>query len=90
MKNLYLNDAITVDDIDEDTLLLYNPLSRSYHVLNSAARLIYENCTRLSRNEIFDLIRKKYDISELPDDDLVKDITDTIKLLLNQNIIRYE
>jgi hypothetical protein len=70
-----------------DDIVVINDDGRSTHVLNKTAALIWEMCDgKYDIDEITSKICERFDVSFK---EAQKDVSDTVKILTNVNIMRY-
>lgn len=85
--NLCVNKNLLVENVDENTTLIYDPIERSYHTLNHTAKFILNNCTVGSMEELIQLIKQTYDVSNISDNQIESNTLFALEQLLKKNIL---
>ena len=84
---LELNKCLKCEQLDETTYLIFNQSENTYHIINSTAKFILDNCADSSVDNILQMMKKQYIFSDTSEEEIVADIEYILDDFLEKRII---
>lgn len=86
-RKLAINNDMSIDQIDDDSCLVFDKNEKMYHILNATALMILKNCEHKNLDKLVEMFREKYDLSDVSDAELKKDISAILEDLITKRIV---
>ncbi len=87
LVKLELNKNLKCEQLDENTYLIFNQSENTYHIINSTAKFILDNCGGSSVDNVVEMMKKQYISSDVSEEDIIADMEAILDDFLQKKIL---